>query len=803
MKMKRTIQSVRRTLAAVALSTAALGAVAQLPEDTTRAAFVREYFHQGSLTTWLDAMNDHTVMEGLHTGLWNERGQFMVSVDGHSYRWNRFYVDGFRTDNRFQPGSTLYVPSLENYDMRLNTRASAFHFDLDSAAGDYASLAWNRGNLGGISHGTASIIHIFHGTGTEDAYDPRLIQHRQYVRGAATADVAYTLRRADGRSYRQHLLVSAGEQEFPQYDQNGLLPEAPLYGAGAYKVQLDGHLPAGRRLDRLGYLVNVSGVGNYGADFYRNANELADLKTYSASLYGRRGGLTTGLTWSTNVVRHDNLAFSRNAIDQDGESLEPWESDGQTHELSWVADFRRPLPLGLTLYAEAYNSLLGFRPRESHFANDVYLQHALEPEPTPLYHYAWTSRGFAAGLLENRAGVEANRRLNRRLVLSGQLGMTLDGMVLRNKTKISPNLQAALALDWTPARWLKVGLALSHDRVSYNLEDLRYMSDDYMNAEVTYAASGRLFTTTGGRYHHYERRLQQPSYVTVDIPVRLRFGRHEIALLQTYKKFYHTWMTRFVGGTDANGFYDGDYFFLNDGPRDYVVGYQPTELMGTGFLMNTPYYVSQLSRYTYTGRRFLFSLSWQSMIGAGLCALGNGPAANNIGVLSETTANPNTRSVVANAEGKYPGVGRLDQDKAYVCRIYLAYNVCRYFRFGVTGRWTDGQPFSFFNTSTRTDDNGDTQLAIRPFSSRGINPTDGNFGCRESAIFNIDLHAQAQWQAGGHDMQLTLLCYNAYDFGNVLTEFAFPEGIRGPGGRGHNMTLTIPRGLLATLKIAL
>ena len=223
--------------------------------------------------------------------------------------------------------------------------------------------------------------------------------------------------------------------------------------------------------------------------------------------------------------------------------------------------------------------------------------------------------------------------------------------------------------------------------------------------------------------------------------------------------------------------------------------------MGNGFLVNTPYYMSQTSRYTYRGRKFMFSLSWQSMMGVGLAALGNGPVANNIGALSETTANPNTQSTITNASATHPGVGRLDQDKAYVCRIYLAYNVTKWFQFGVTGRWTDGQPFMFYNTATSTDANG-TQVAIRPVCTRGINPTDGNFGCRESALFNIDLHARFCWAVRQHPMSLSLLCYNLYDFGNVYNEACFAQGACGLN-RGPNISLTIPRGIIGTLKIEL
>ena len=771
--------------------------------DSVQARFFRDFYHQGHLVHWIDGLSDHTVYQGLHLGQWDESGQLMFSVDGNSYRWNRFYFDGFRVDNRFTPGSTSYVPNMEQYDLRLDSRTSELAFQLDTTASDYASLSYNRGGLGGINPTTEGIVHLFHNTGSEGAYDPSTIHRRQYARGQGTADVAYTLRSKAGRAYRQHLYASVGEQMYPNYNHEGLLPGASLYPADYYKVQMDGHLPSGR-LERLGYLVNFSGRENYGAEFYMNPNEVARLNTYSASLYARHLGLTTGLTWATNRVRHSDLTFSRNVVDQDGESLEPWMPDGQTHEFSWALAYKRTLLRWLSFEADAYNSLLHFSPSQERFGNEVFMQHIGQAQPMPLYHYDWTSHSFTGGLLENRVGLVARHSVSPKFSVQGQLHLTLDGMVLKDKTKVTPNVRALLQLDYQPVRWLSLGLSLAHESVSYNIEDLRYMSNDHLNGELRYAATGELLTTTGGRHHHYAEKLWQPAYIGLDVPIRLTFGRHEIALLQTYRKYYHTWMTTFVGGIDANGKTDSEgYYFLNPGMREYEVGYQPTALMGGGFFTNTPYYMSQTSRYTYRGRKVMFSLSWQSMMGVGLSALGNGPAANNIGVLSESTANPNSHTVLENADGKHPAVGRLDQDKAYVLRIYLAYNVNRHFQFGITGRWTDGQPFSYFNTATETDASGNTQVAIRPGCTRGINPTDGNFGCRESALFNIDLHARAQWTLGGHDMSLSLLCYNIYDFGNVYNEMCFPQGLRGLQSRGPNFTLTIPRGILTTLKIDL
>ena len=777
---------------------ATLTASAQMDEDSVSAAFFRDFYHQGHLAHWLDALSDHTVYQGLHLGQWDESGQLMFTIDGNSFRWNRFYIDGFRIDSRLTAGSSVYVPNMENYNLRINNRGSILNFELDTMARDYASASWNYGNLGGISRGSADIIHLFHGTGTDDAYDRSTIHERQHIKNQRTVDIAYTF-----GGYRQHLYACIGNLMLPNYDQNGLLHDEPLYEASHDKLQMDGQLPTGQWLDRAGYFINFSDKDNYGTEFYMNRDEVMNLTNFSASLYGVRGGLITGLTFALNDVSHNNLEFSRNVIDQDGESLEPWMPDGRTSELTWALNYSQTLLPWLSVKADGYNSLLIFNPDKETFSNDVYYQHTQQPSAIPLYRNQWTSHKFASGLIENKIGLEAQRQLSDKLALAGEAALTVDGMLLDGKTKISPNIQAAVKLDYKPLEWLNMGLTLAHDRISYNIEDIRFMSDDYLNGDVYFADSDRLFTTTGGRYHQYAKRLWQPGYFTVNIPVHLHFGKHEFAFLQTYKKFHHTWMAQFDDGTDANGFTDADgYYFLNPGRHDYIVDYMPKGMMSSNPFVSTPFYVTQNSRYTYRGETVLFSLSWQSMMGAGLSALGNGPASNNVGVLSESTANPNTFSTIENPDGKYPGVGRLDQDKAYVCRIYLAHNVNHLIQYGITGRWTDGQPFVYFNTATSTDSNGDTQMAIRPYCTRGINPTDGNFGCRESALFNIDLHARLTWRtAMQHVISLNVLCYNIYDFGNVYNEMCFPEGSEGKGQRGSNMTLTIPRGVVATLKI--
>ena len=161
---------------------AVVTACGQVEEDSVSASFFRDFYHQGHLAHWLDALSDHTVYQGLHVGQWDESGQLMFSVDGNSFKWNRYYINGFRIDNRFTPGSTSFVPNMENHNLRIDPHGSILNFEFDTLSRDYAAASFNRVNLGGISPGSADIIHLFHGTGTDDAYDPSTIECRQYVK---------------------------------------------------------------------------------------------------------------------------------------------------------------------------------------------------------------------------------------------------------------------------------------------------------------------------------------------------------------------------------------------------------------------------------------------------------------------------------------------------------------------------------------------------------------------------------------------------------------------------------------------
>ena len=771
-------------------------------ESEVPTEFFREWYHRSDLIYYLEALSDHTIAETTTYGQWWIPERLAIAVEGLPSTANRYYIDGMRTDDRFQAGSSLYVPNMQQYNLCINTHTSQLYFSLDSTSRDYVQATYNTGQLGNgePAWGTAAIFNITHRSPMESADTYKHITARRHLTGAGTLDAAYTIKDTQGKGYRQHIYAAYGQRNITRENHQGLILDNPLYQADYYKVQADGQLPicTNSVFDYLGYRMNFSGREDGGSELLYNYNEVYDHKNYSGMLYARGKHLTTGLNWSTNTVLHSNQEFSKNILDQDGESFDPWIADGNTHELSWAVNYDQSLTDWLSVHVDAYNSMIHFSPKNQHFTNVVYMQSPIDEHAKDLYSYEWESNAYTGGLLENTFGLKAHYDMNEKLSLNAHLDITLDAILLRNKSKVNGNIQAGINLDLHPCKWFEMGVSLSHERMPYTIDQLRYFSDDYMNANVYYARTDELYATTGGKYHHYKKGLLQTSYLGLDIPIHLHFGKHEIVLQQSYKKFFNAWHTNYLGAPEDYGYYQDhngvDVFYLNGGIQEYEVGVAP--VFGNNWLMNSPYYFSQLTRYTYTGRKVLVSVSWQSMQASGYCGLGNGFQTNNLGALSETTANPNTSNVIDNQGGEHRGVGRYNLDKGYVCRFYLAYNICEWLQAGMTVKWTDGKPFTDYMYYANNN-----QVSILPKESRGTNPTDGNFGKRHCAKYNIDLHIQGKWQVRDIPMQLNIECYNMWDFCHDLAEMSFVQDI--PYAHRASMIMDIPVGLLATYTIEL
>ena len=740
------------------------------------------------------------------TGEWGLPEQMVFSINGNSYRWNRLYLNGFRIDSRFQSGSTWYQLNMQEQSLFLNQHRGTIDFVTDSLRASKVWLSNNMGGLRGINPSTQWLINLFHQTASQRNQKGNDLSSRDYIKGAFQGEVTYGIPYQGKRLY-QHAYANWGQRYINTFDQRGITGQ---YLAPYYKVQLDGELPLPKNsvIDRLNYYVIYQQRSDLYSEFMFSEQEVATQKTHSAALYGTfrtddRSTLTTGLSYGLNNVRHNSPVF-RNLVDQDGEGFEPWYADGKHNEINWAVNYRYQIRPWLHLHLDSYNSLMLFKPADYQLRSTTYMQDFNDHMAYAYSTIEWTSSAFAGGLLENQLTLEARHRFNNIVELQGQLAATFDGIILREHSVVSPNYEMMVGLHLTPAKWFTMDVTLGNFRCRYSYEDMLYLSPDYLNGVVSYSPNGvplDVYKTTGGAYHTPAKGLQQSSYALLDVPFRFNWDgpntHHEFSLLTSFRLYYNQWTTQFAGSPNDYGYYDEGIYYYDTRQANYqVVNMQNSDLFPDHVLINNPFWLSNVAKYSLQSKHVFFSISWQSYWLTGVSALGNGPLQNNLNALSESTANPN---ILLNQEnpGQYRMLGRLDQDRSFIARMQLGWNINDHWSLSVTGKFKDGTPFSSFAYAR-----SGSQIALYNVTTKGINLIDNHFGRRKDAFFNFDIHARYRTLIKGVPFAVEATCYNVYDFGTELVEYTFESQLTG-GLQRRALQLNIPRGVILSLTVGL
>ena len=294
---------------------------------------------------------------------------------------------------------------------------------------------------------------------------------------------------------------------------------------------------------------------------------------------------------------------------------------------------------------------------------------------------------------------------------------------------------------------------------------------------------------------------------------------HEFSLLTSFRLYYNQWTTQLDGRPEDYGFYDenGIYFYGSQNPvyssdplkvptQYQVVNLQDAALYPHHFLIDNPFWLSNVAKYSLQSKHLFFSISWQSYWLTGVSSLGNGPLQNNLNALSESTANPN---ILLNAEnpGTYRMLGRLDQDRSFIARAQIGWRINDHWSLSVTGKFKDGTPFSSFRYATYQPNafvvpDSHAQLAVYNETTKGINVIDNHFGRRKDAFFNFDIHARYRGDIRGVPVTAEATCYNVYDWGTELVEYTFEDHLTG-GLQRRALQLNIPRGVILSLSVGL
>lgn len=785
--------------------------------------FFRDRLLHNTMESFLDNYNDFLIYQTTTHGDFNTPDQTVISIQGNSYRWNKYYLDGFRMDNRIRPGSYLYNQDLYSNSFNIDTYNSAFHFTKDKSIQNAALLRYNVGSIGGISPGTEWFFNLFHPTALQTTFKP--INYRRNVRGQGVMMLDYNIKHK-GQELHQHLYVDYGQRELVAFDYSA--ENNPFY-ENYFKSELSGALPTNENgfFSSLNYALAFSFRDQFNHEFYYGQNETAQDNKYSSSIYGSKLGkgskLTTGLTFALHSTIHNDLNFSRNHMDIDGESLNPYAPDANTSEISHALNYKKTLTKQLSLSLETYNSLIHSKATTEAYSNSVYYESLVSPidqswreedDPfyTSLYIYDWKSRSFSTGLLENSIGFSYEKDLSPKLKFQSHINATLDGILLNDKSIVRANWEADFFLNWKPNPHFSTSINAGRKRVAFHYDMAKYLSNDYLDRDIYYwqddnndkiyqaAEKSDFLTSTGGSYRTMSDGLQQPAYFFVDWPLIVSVAKkHTFTLVTTYKKFYTQWQSVYSESPEDYGYYQNsqgvEAFFLNQGQQvNYVINSdnpqglqlnQPAELM-----TNTPFSFTNIMKYSYNGEKAFFSLSWVSQFMMNVTDLGNSPQENNIEMFSDISANPNTHINQA---------GRPQQDRGYIARILYGYKFNEHWKSSFLFKFVDGQPFSKYKTTLSTDDKGNTQIATWRGMPNSTSPLYEEWGDREDMGFNTELRISYTAHLERSSIEFNISGYNLIDFGYELISNGYDLPTE---YRRRSIEICAPRGLMFTSKVS-
>ena len=780
--------------------------------------FDKWYLHY-NVEQFIDNYYSYSIQQLETTGDYSQPNNYTFSILGGSYKWNSYNYDDFQMNDIFFPGASLHKPYLFDVNLDFDIKSSSLNFIPTNDNKNTAYIQWNDGTFGGRMFDSDDIIHTITGNGS--AYERLLypIENRRKVKENGLVYI-HNILKTDKGEYYQNVYLNVGERTLSDLTYKGI---ANFYPENYLQFNINGNLPVQfkKLFDQNGYLISYNERDQLFSEYSYSMNETARLKDLNFSFYGKKtDAYTSGINISYKNIVHNVPDFSRNIIDQDGMSFDPWYEDGNELEISLSHKQKIKLNDNFSINLNFFDGIMFFDPLQQTSFNTVYSQ-TNDTNFQSLYYTQWQSSPFASALLNNRAAFTYFKKSNNnKFDFKASFGGTLDGFLITDKSFAKPSYELTVESNIQIFPWAKISLFAGKKQIPFDSEYIKFFSNNYMSGQ-TYSwhdlnndqqfqpnEKGILFTTTGGEYHTMSSKLKQPYEVYLEAPIEVKVGkRNTFTLSGQYRQFADLWLMEYTQPATSIGYYKNvdvniydiypakyqQIFFLNNGEVNYkAVNDYPRYIKAGGgnfsWLTKNPFYAGASIDYQYQGDKIFIDASFTTFKVIGFAAMGNGVLANSPGVLSESMADPNSY---------INRLGRFDTDRSYIGRLLVSYNISKRLTVAFQFKYKDGEPISIFNTNTDVTTSGNDytrQVAIWNSNLKGDDLFTGVTGNRSDCFYDFELRTKYTIYVNNKPLDLNLTIYNIFDLGFEASELTFPPFIY--NGNRYVDDIQIPRGFM-------
>ncbi len=679
------------------------------------------------------------------------------SIYGDSWMWNQWTYHGFNTTDPFTSGTpALTAPfrfvsrlSLRYHERPENLRLMGVDVEgrrpRPTPSSPRAGIRWTIPQVGGIWPLAKPLMRVFSGMHGRER-DPPPAPTRRRFRRALSAYVAHSAQLGE-TALSSAFELQYGTRRFLEFipasgDLAGTFDEDYLVAKSAL------HLEPAASTWKAYFLAEYRQRSHLGSELHMAPSETP--KTNSLALFGglAAGALKLGLTTRYFRTKHSTLRFARDWIDPDGESFSPFAPDGDHFAAN--LDFS---VIGESLYANFNHRLLAFLPSTHSWEQPSLLR----GEPYGTFQFETEDTGEIIG--DHRAGIQdtlnsAHVRFSYNLYLATTyaLNTSLDNNLAFLDVGLKTRAELRLWRAFTPF------VSAAKTPVPVTPELTRLLDPAYLAGRsfLTRGRSGAtLLQTTGGRYTRLADQLRQTNIYSLaagfesKLATGWTFGAQGM-----FKATKNTYRLELDGNPNQFGYLRDGIFFFSDGETRYVLENDRKD---------TPVYFGGHFQLLGARRDYVVHVHFSVFNAIGYPPPGNGPTANDIGVVSFSSANPNANMFRQ---------ANLDSDRAFVLKAVFGYRFWDTLWGFLSVSHRDGQPFTFFETH---EDRG--QVAVVPRQTRGspFKYTKPFTGPREDFRLNVDLQVEVTFGPPDVRLRATALVANLLDFGNELAERSFHD----------------------------
>ncbi len=736
-----------------------------------------------SLSDYIELICPYAFVFTSQTGFYGIADQLYFSFFGNNHEYNQFFIDGFKLNSHFFPGTPIW----DFYLNIIRIDIDPFHSSINGKLSIPAGLSINTytffSGIWGIFPFTEELVYYLSGSLAAIARNPISINDRRKLKYLFGFNLYYNNGEDEGENLQFTINFSNGVRTFLSYgidsEKNTIYS---VFQENFTKLQFLLFYSLSPYMNLFSsFFYNFR--TNYGSEFYFSSDQTKILNSFSLIL---GIGLTNNSYMSNisiqlenNNIDSEKSNYDYELIDFDGESMEFFLPDGNNFDLSLIVNFKYFKFNNFIINFDSDTNISIYQPNANKFTiNLLYYNEPFGKIVFDTYSTYW--------ITSNSDLCVEYKIKNEFIDFSSSAILGFSFLYLKDSNF---NNLLFLSFDFNstiiffPQSIFNISLNLGKNTPSITSTLAKNINSNYLSGSY-YNSTDQMLFHTDGIINSISENLKQPTFYYISISFSYKNKNNFYFNLDTqFKSFQNLFWIR---ANDSGFFSSYTYnnqtlYYITDSDISYVLTNYwdainwliENNLLNENYFdsipdfLKSPFYLGLVLSIGKKTESFFINFSFWAYMVVGIGTIGNSLLEDEIGVISETQADPNNYIY---------GIGRMISDRSYVFKFNIGFKLLESIWLKLIIRYKDGQPFTAFYESVTPNN----YLVIYNQLMSGDNPFSASMGRREDCIWEFNFYLSGKFYLFGKEWEISIIFYNFLDLAFELTENVFNISHRQP-----------------------